>query len=157
MIDIFCFVRLITFRYPLNCTSYKIVFGNGWVRKQTVRTKQPWCPIPTALDQTKEYKLLVNTQRGARLMEAFTDLNISLVQQLRICPLLLFGLRGGLLGYVNVRTNTVYKDTIICGIWSVIHEEWNWTCGITFKCSVNWNERKLSKTKWCNQRAPWNL
>lgn len=54
-------------------------------------------PIPTALDQTNEYKALVNTQKGARLMEAFTDLKISLVQQIRICPLLLFGLGGGLL------------------------------------------------------------
>ena len=54
-------------------------------------------PVPTALDQTNEYKVLVNTQKGARLMEAFTDLKISLVQQIRICPLLLFGLGGGLL------------------------------------------------------------
>lgn len=54
-------------------------------------------PIPTALDQTNEYKVFVNTQKGARLMEAFTDLKISLVQQIRICPLLLFGLGGGLL------------------------------------------------------------
>lgn len=98
MIDIFCFVRLITLHYPLNCTSYKIVFGNGWVRTQTVTTKQPCCPIPTALDQTNKYKLLVNTQKGARLMEAFTDLKISLVQQIKIYPLLLFGLGGGLLG-----------------------------------------------------------
>jgi len=95
MIDIFCFRRLITLRYPLNCTGYKIVFGNGWVRTQTVTTKQQRCPIPTALDQTN--KVLVNTQKGARLMEAFTDLKISLVQQIRICPLLLFGLGGGLL------------------------------------------------------------